>query len=125
MGLFKSQKDKERLSHVKTLLALAFADGKLEKNEITAIAAFAARENVDVEEVQKMLDGKDNVTFIPPQTEEDKIQYLHDLVLLMIADGTISEKEYELCKAVADQFGYREEAIDILLKKIIEDIQNS
>lgn len=125
MGLFKSQKEKERLSHVKTLLALAFADGKLEKNEITAIAAFAARENVDVEEVQKMLDGKDNVNFIPPQTEEDKIQYLHDLVLLMIADGNISEKEYELCKAVADQFGYREEAIDILLKKIIEDIQNS
>lgn len=125
MGLFKSQKEKERLSHVKTLLALAFADGKLEKNEITAIAAFAARENVDVEEVQKMLDGKDNVNFIPPQTEEDKVQYLHDLVLLMIADGNINEKEYELCKAVADQFGYREEAIDILLKKIIEDIQNS
>lgn len=125
MGLFKSQKEKERLSHVKTLLALAFADGKLEKNEITAIAAFAARENVDVEEVQKMLDGKDNVNFIPPQTEEDKIQYLHDLVLLMIADGNINEKEYALCKAVADQFGYREEAIDILLKKIIEDIQNS
>ena len=125
MGLFKSQKEKERLSHVKTLLALAFADGKLEKNEITAIAAFAARENVDVEEVQKMLDGKDNVNFIPPQTEEDKIQYLHDLVLLMIADGNINEKEYALCKAVADQFGYREEVIDALLKKIIDDIQNS
>ena len=125
MGLFKSQKDKERLSHVKTLLALAYADGKLEKNEITAIATFAARENVDVEEVQKMLDGKDKVNFIPPQSEEDKVQYLYDLVLLMIADGNINEKEYALCKAVADQFGYREEAIDILLKKIIEDIQNS
>ena len=125
MGLFKSQKEKERLSHVNTLLALAFADGKLEKNEITAIAAFAARENVDVEEVQKMLDGKDNVNFIPPQSEEDKVQYLHDLVLLMIADGNINEKEYALCKAVADQFGYREEVIDALLKKIIDDIQNS
>ena len=125
MGLFKSQKEKERLSHVKTLLALAFADGKLEKNEITAIAAFAARENVDVEEVQKMLDGKDNVDFVPPQSEEDKIQYLHDLVLLMIADGNINENEYALCKAVADQFGYREEVIDALLEKIIEDIQNS
>jgi len=125
MGLFKSQKEKERLSHVKTLLALAYADGKLEKNEITAIASFAAREDVDVEEVQKMLDGKDKVKFIPPQSEEDKVQYLHDLVLLMIADGNINEKEYALCKAVADQFGYREEAIEILLKKIIEDIQNS
>lgn len=125
MGLFKSQKEKERLSHVKTLLALAFADGKLEKNEITAIAAFAARENVDVEEVQKMLDGKDNVNFVPPQSEEDKVQYLHDLVLLMIADGNINEKEYALCKAVADQFGYREEVIDALLEKIIEDIKNS
>lgn len=110
---------------MKTLLALAYADGKLEKNEITAIASFAAREDVDVEEVQKMLDGKDKVKFIPPKSEDDKIQYLHDLVLLMIADGNISEKEYALCKAVADQFGYREEAIEIILKRIIDDIQNS
>ena len=123
MGLFKSQAEKERLSHVKTMLALALADGKLEKNECAAIAAVASRENVPVEEVEKMLEGKDNVHFTIPQSDEDKAQHLKDLCVLMMVDGNITEKELELCRAVAENYGYRPEVIDALVMSIIEEIK--
>ena len=124
MGLFKSQAEKERLSHVKTLLALALADGKLEKDEIAVIASVASRENIDVKEVEKMLEGKDNVKFVVPETDEAKIQQLKDMVIMMMIDGEINEKELDLCRATADYYGYREEVIEFLVKQVLEEINN-
>ena len=125
MNLFRSQEEKARLSHVKTLLAVALADGKLEKNEIAAIATVAARENVDVKEVEKMLEGKDSVKFTVPKTDEEKIQQLKDMVTLMMIDGNINEREVALCKAVAAEFGYREEIIEAMVMSIIEEIKKN
>lgn len=125
MGLFTSRAEKERLSHVKTMLALALADGKLEENEIAAIATVASRENVDVKEVEKMLEGKDNVTFTIPKSDEEKAQQIKDLVVLMMIDGTINEKELALCRAVAENYGYRPEVVDALVMSFVEEIKKN
>lgn len=125
MGLFTSRAEKERLSHVKTMLALALADGKLEENEIAAIATVASRENVDVKEVEKMLEGKDSVTFTIPKSDEEKAQQIKDLVVLMMIDGTINEKELALCRAVAENYGYRPEVVDALVMSFVEEIKKN
>ena len=125
MGLFTSRAEKERLSHVKTMLAIALADGKLEENEIAAIATVASRENVDVKEVEKMLEGKDNVTFTIPKSDEEKAQQIKDLVVLMMIDGTINEKELALCRAVAENYGYRPEVVDALVMSFVEEIKKN
>ena len=125
MGLFTSRAEKERLSHVKTMLALALADGKLEENEIAAIATVASSENVDVKEVEKMLEGKDNVTFTIPKSDEEKAQQIKDLVVLMMIDGTINEKELALCRAVAENYGYRPEVVDALVMSFVEEIKKN
>lgn len=124
MGLFKSQAEKERLSHVKTLLALALADDNMSKDEIAAIATVGAREDVDVEEIEKMLNGTDNVQFTIPESDDQKIQQLRDMVVLMMIDGKIDENELDLCRAVADRFGFREEIVEALAKQILEEINN-
>lgn len=38
IDLFKSRESREKLSHLKNLMAIAFADGKLEKNYIAGKA---------------------------------------------------------------------------------------
>ena len=124
MGLFKSQAEKERLSHVKTLLALALADDNMSKDEIAAIATVGAREDVDVEEIEKMLNGTDNVQFTIPESDDQKIQQLRDMVVLMLIDGKSDENELDLCRAVADRFGFREEIVEALAKQILEEINN-
>ena len=107
------------------MLAIALADGKLEENEIAAIATVASRENVDVKEVEKMLEGKDNVTFTIPKSDEEKAQQIKDLVVLMMIDGTINEKELALCRAVAENYGYRPEVVDALVMSFVEEIKKN
>ena len=38
IDLFKSRETRERLSHLRNLVVVAFADGKLEDNEMAALA---------------------------------------------------------------------------------------
>ena len=42
VDLFKSRESREKLSHLKSLVAVAAADGKLEKNEMAALATVMA-----------------------------------------------------------------------------------
>ena len=118
-----SKAEKERLSHVKTLLAVALADGKLDKKECAAIATVASRENVPVKEIEKMLDGKDRVSFTVPESDDDKAKHLEDLCVMMMIDGEITEDELDLCKTVAENYGYRPEVIDNVVMAIIESIR--
>ena len=123
MGLFKSKEEKERLSRVKNLLMVALADGKLDEKECAAIATIASRANVSMKEVEKMLEGKDKVAFIVPQSDEDKAKHLEDLCVMMMIDGEITESELDLCRAVAKGYGYRPEVIDKLVLAIIESLK--
>ena len=46
IDLFKSRESREKLSHLKNLVAVAFADGKLEDNEMAALATVMARDGL-------------------------------------------------------------------------------
>ena len=123
MGLFKSKEEKARLSNIKGLIALAMADGRIHQNEIQGIAAIASRDNVDTKEVEKIIEGKDKVKFEVPETPELKERSLIDLVTLMMIDGVITEEELVLCKAVAEEYGYRPEVVDDMVISILKQLQ--
>ena len=124
MYLFKSKEEKARLSNIKNLIALAMADGKVERSELAAIAAVAERDNIDEKEIKKILEGKDKVKFVVPETNSEKIRFLQDMVALMMIDGNIDDNEFALCKLVAIDFGYRHEVIDAMILDIIASLKS-
>lgn len=124
MYLFKSKEKKARLSNIKNLIALAMADGKVERSELAAIAAVAERDNIDEKEIKKILEGKDKVKFVVPETNSEKIRFLQDMVALMMIDGNIDDNEFALCKLVAIDFGYRHEVIDAMILDIIASLKS-
>ena len=121
--LFRSKSKSEKLSHIKGLLALALADGKLEDNELAALAAVCAREGVDEKEFKKLLNDPDSVKFVVPKEEEKKMLYLKDMVLMMMCDGEINENEFVLCKLVAESLGYPHEMVDALVLRVIDELK--
>lgn len=123
LGLFKSKAEKERLSHIKNLIALSMADGVVQKSELAAIAAVASREGVSPSKVKELLEKPEKTNFIVPEDEGKKLQYLKDMVLLMMSDGDIDDNELALCKICAEIFGYKHEVIDVMLLDIIADIK--
>ncbi|MBR5434277.1 MAG: hypothetical protein IK117_07560 [Bacteroidales bacterium] len=124
MGLlFKSRKEKARLSIIKNLLALSLVDGELHENEKLMISAIATREGISEKEFKKMLEGKDNTKFTVPEDSATKEKYLKDMVALMMVDGHIDENELSLCKMTAIKFGYRPEVIDAMFFNFLNELK--
>ena len=122
--LFKSQEEKERQSHIKNLIALSMADGVVQRSELAAIAVVASREGISPQKVKELLKKPEKTHFVVPDSDEKKLQYLRDMVILMMSDGDIDENEFALCKICAEIYGYKHEIIDAMLLDIISDLKS-
>ena len=122
--LFKSRESREKLSHLKNLVAVAYADGKIEQTEMAALAAIMAREGLTPEDFERCVKNPKSIQFLPPESFEDCVDYLEDMVALMMCDGDIDDRELAICKATAIALGFKHEIIDALILKIIDDLSN-
>lgn len=125
IDLFKSRESKEKLSHLKNLVAVAAADGKLEENEMAALATVMARDGLTTEDLERCFKDPKGIEFVPPQTNAQRVVYLKDMVLLMMCDGDINDRELALCKATAIALGFKHEIIDAMILDIIADIKKT
>lgn len=123
--IFSSRTDRERLSHLKNLVALSMADGKIEKSELLAIAAICNREGVDEREIDRCIKNPSSIDFCPPSDDNKKIQYLKDMVCLMMCDGNIDNTELAVCKLTAEALGFKREVIDVMIMDIIEELKKA
>ena len=125
IDLFKSRESREKLSHLKNLVAVAFADGKLEDNEMAALAAVMARDGLTPSDLERCIKKPKGIKFLPPETLGQRVIYLKDMVLLMMCDGDIDDREFALCKATAIALGFKHEVIDAMIMDIIADIKRN
>lgn len=125
IDLFKSRESLEKLSHLKNLVAVAFADGKLEDNEMAALATVMARDGLTPSDLERCIKKPQGIKFLPPETPGQRVVYLKDMVLLMMCDGNIDDKELALCKATAIALGFKHEVIDTMIMDIIADIKRN
>ena len=123
--LFRVKSEREKLSHLKTLVALAVADGKVEKSELAAIATICRREGLTDADLKRCLDNPESISFVAPSDDKTKLEHLKDMVCLMMCDGNINENEFAVCKLTAEALGYKHEVIDAMILAIIEDLKSA
>ena len=121
--LFRSRGSREKLSHLKNLVVVAFADGKLEDEEMAALTMIMAREGLTPSDFERCLKNPKGIDFIPPKDTVKAAEYLKDMVLLMMSDGEIDKRELALCKATAMALGFRHEIVDAIIMNIIADVE--
>lgn len=123
LDLFDSRDKRERMSYVLNLWAVAAADGHLEDEERDLIFNIASRHGVTREELIRILQRPESISFTPPATLAGQIELLMDMVMVMMVDGEIDEREYRLCKTMARRLGFRQEVIDAMIVGIVEAIR--
>lgn len=123
VDLFKSRENREKLSHLKNLVAVAFADGKLDSREMGALAVVMARDGLTENDLRRCIEKPEGINFMPPESPEQRVTYLKDMVLLMMCDGEIDDRELALCKVTALALGFKHELIEALILDIIKDIK--
>ena len=121
--LFKSREEREKLSHLKNLVAVAFADGKLEQNEMAALAVVMETRGINPDYLERCIKNPKGIDFVKPESYEKRVAYLRDMVCLMMCDGEIDVKEMALCKLTAISLGFEHEVIDALILNIISEIK--
>ena len=121
MAIQKTNAEKAKINHLKNMLTVALADGKIHENEKKLIALFLIREGLDETDVDNILKNP-NVEFVIPSSTEDKVKYLKHLVMLMMVDGNIDEDELKICKLAALSYGFKPEVIDAMIMQIVADI---
>ncbi len=96
----------DKTRHLKNLIALAYADGVFEENELTILTNAAANLGIPAKKLQGWLDRADEIVIEVPEDNTEREQHLIDMISLATADGYFSQDEYDLCKLMAEKLHY-------------------
>lgn len=114
--------ENQRLGQLKNLVMLAAADGNFTDSELAVLLAVASRENITPEEFDKVIDNPESVTIDLPTDEDTKLDYLRDMVALMMIDGELDEQEMAMCKVYAMTLGYCSSIVDGMIAGIVDTL---
>lgn len=110
-------------SHLKNLMAIAMADGRLAEEERHILISVAHRLGLSEEEVQMVQDNPDSVKFTPPKAYDEKMEQIYDFISLMSVDSDIDPSEVEVCRKLALHLDLAPRIVDDLLEKFFGDLK--
>ena len=113
------------MSHVRNLVALAYADGKFSDEERQYVANVATEVGMTADEMKQIINDPDGIRFIMPENDIEKIEQLYDLILLMMIDGDLNENEMIFCRAMAIKMKIPYQIVDEMVAKVINFITDN
>jgi hypothetical protein len=108
----------QKQTHILTLLMLAEADNRDHVNEIRFINNVARRIGLGESDVQEIDKHPERLTFSLPESEEDRMTVLYDLLFLMKIDGNVAEEEKELVRELGVRLGFRISMVEEFIQTI-------
>lgn len=125
MGLFGFfSKDTPQMennkSHLKNLIAVAMSDGSLDINEAKALFSVASRLGINELSVREIVSNHTDIKFILPKERKDRIQQFWDLIMIILADGKVEEREIHIFENFASKLKIRKAIVAGLVRKFTE-----
>lgn len=106
------KKHEIKLEHINNLIAVAFADGVFDEEEVEFLYEKAEEFDIPTEQIKTSIENADKLTFMVPQNTEDREDQLADIVFMMMIDGDIHDKEYSLCLSITKRLNLDKEDLD-------------
>jgi uncharacterized tellurite resistance protein B-like protein len=103
------------------LASLALADGEIDPKEKQMILKIGSAHGYDRSEVESILENPEKDLSLEDLSEDEKFEYLVNLVQLMKIDGRTYNGEILYCQEIARRLGFRQEVIMELYKLIYTD----
>ena len=115
---FYRQKQKERLKHLgifQNLYLIAAADGYIDPQEQQLLLEVARNLGLSQRDINHVIDHPEGLDFVIPDGEEERYFSLKNLVYMMVVDGKIDQKEYDLCLDFARRVGLDQEDVEVII----------
>lgn len=103
------------------LIQLAASDNIVADKEAKLIHIIAHVNGISKEEVDEMLKNPTPIGEFNTLTEDQKFEYLYNVVQLMKIDGQVFKSEIVFCEEVAEKLGYKKGVVGELSSKIFSD----
>lgn len=108
----------KRLYFFQNLLLVATADGHLDQLEGDFLVQIGDQLGLSSEDVQPIIDNLPVLSFVIPETGLERTFELQTLVLMMMQDSHIDEREYALCLDYANRIGYGRAILEDMVAKL-------
>ncbi len=96
---------------LKLLARLAGSDGSIDKSELRLIQSLGNAHGIKPQEVAEIIKEPQGEIDYRSLNEDERFDYLYNLVHLMKVDGEVYNQEIEFCERIATKLGYRLAAV--------------
>lgn len=118
-SLFESGESARNKSHFAMLANLAQSSG-LKEEETVLLARYKSVLDISDSDYADILKNPSSYPITPPNTSEERIQWLHDLFKIVFADHKMDEKEHRMLRRYATAIGYSDSDAEYLVERSIE-----
>ncbi|MDX2304552.1 MAG: hypothetical protein NW226_17220 [Microscillaceae bacterium] len=108
------------LNYFQNLYLIAAVDKQLAKEETSFLVEVAQQMGITPREAAEIMMTRNERTLVVPESEEERLIQLEDIIVMMMVDKKIHEKEYQLCLAYTRAIGKDRVTLDRLILKIIK-----
>ena len=109
------------LNHLKILVQLAKVDGVVVQDEIDLIKHIGAANGFSSSDISACFEEPSNLEEIGSISDDEKYDYIYNLVQLMKIDGRLYKEELAFCARLASKLGYDESVLLELMLKVYSD----
>ncbi|PRP67424.1 tellurite resistance TerB family protein [Nonlabens agnitus] len=118
-SLFESGESARNKSHFATIVSLAHSSG-LKDEEKVMLQRFKSVLDISDADFEDIMKDPSKYPVTPPNTTEERIQWLHDLFKIVFADHRMDEPEHRLLRKYAVALGYNDADAEYLVERSIE-----
>lgn len=108
-------------AQLSTLVQLASADGEFSGEEKQLIYMIGKANNIKEEEIDDLVNNPVPMPPVSTMSDEDKFEYLYNIVQLMKIDSHVYLSEIKYCEEIAEKLGFKKSVIGALSKQIYSD----
>ncbi len=113
-------------AHLEVLLRLALIDKNFDDQERDMIRMIASANGVSKKETEEIIsislkDKRDEPIALPTLSDDEKFEYLYNIVQLMKIDSKVYLSEINFCENMAVRLGFNKNVIGRLSRQIFSD----
>jgi uncharacterized tellurite resistance protein B-like protein len=108
------------LAYFQNLYIVAAADQQLSREEANFLIEVAQIMGISAEQSTHIMTQREQLDFIIPDTDEERLTQLEDIITMMIIDRKIHEKEYALCLKFAEKVGYSPKQFEEVMFRVVK-----
>jgi uncharacterized tellurite resistance protein B-like protein len=110
----------ELKAHLVNLFLVAAADGRISRDEFELLFQLGRKLGFSDQELARITESHDHIEAHLPDTLEERVQHLYDLISMVLADHKIDPREVDLCQKIAVHYGIEPSIVTELVQMLIE-----